>query len=165
MNKNEDLIENETGAPHEMREAQFILAGKKEVAYFCFDYPEEHFQEIRKLIENDTVEILKIDWVTKDFDALKREVGTFPSPEVEQTYKDIEQPYKCTIVYVPTARDKALKLAELMQCSWKYGYVESVEREIGQILGYSQESTDRYIENLKKQYPNLPKFPPPEASV
>jgi len=73
-----------------------------------------------------------------------------------------EGPYEHIVVYIPGAKAKALRLIELEECSWKFGYVESIEREIGQILGYSQESTDRYIEKLKQQYPDLPATIPAE---
>ena len=69
-------------------------------------------------------------------------------------------PYEHLVVYVLGARDKALRFIELQKCAFKYGYIESVEREIKSILGYLQESTDRYIQNLKQRYPNLRQFPP-----
>src|SRR5690606_10588024 len=76
-----------------------------------------------------------------------------------------EGPYEDMVVYVPGAENKALRLVDIQLKYVGYGYIESVEREIGQILGYSEENTDRYIENLKKEYPDLPKFPPPDVYI
>jgi len=152
---NTDLVENEEGGPHEGREAQFMLAGKKEVAYFCFDYPEEHFQDMRKCIDEGLFE-------TITFGAEDNFARLAQNPRTLAWVKEHlgDGPYEDLVVYVPGARDKALRFIELQKCAYKYGYIESVEREIGKILGYSQESTDRFIQNLKQRYPNLREFPP-----
>ncbi|MGX9937318.1 hypothetical protein ACVFVO_18175 [Advenella kashmirensis] len=157
MMSNDDLVENETGGPHELREAQFMLAGKKEVAYFCFDYPKEYFQDMQKCIDEGLFETIK-------FGAEKnaRLLASIPGAKERALALLGEGPYEHIVVYVPGAKAKALRLIELEECSWKYGYVESIEREIGQILGYSQESTDRYIEKLKQRFPGLPATIPAE---
>ncbi len=152
---NTDLVENEEGGPHEGREAQFMLAGKKGVAYFCFDYPEEHFQDMRKCIDEGLFETIK-------FGAEDNFVRLAQNPRTLAWVKEHlgDGPYEDLVVYVPGARDQALRFIELQKCAYKYGYIESVEREIGKILGYSQESTDRFIQNLEQRYPNLRQFPP-----
>jgi len=110
--------------PHELQEAKLMLAGKKEVAYFHCDYPEVHFQDMKKCLDEGVFESIKI--------------GEGP-------------PYETLVVWVPGAKDKAFKLIELIQYSWKNGCSESVERQKGQILGYSEEDIDFYIAHLKSR--------------
>jgi len=38
--------------PHEFKEAELMLAGKKAVAFFYADYPDEYLHDIKKYIEN-----------------------------------------------------------------------------------------------------------------
>jgi|GEM_PF-391625 len=151
----ENLVENEEGGPHEGREVQFMLAGKKEVAFFCYDYPEEHFQDMRRCIDDGLFETIKFG-AEENFNLLAQTPGALDWAREHLG----NGPYEHLVVYVPGARDKALRFIELQKCASKYGYIESVEREIGNILGYSQESTDRYIKKLKQRYPNLRQFPP-----
>jgi len=53
------------------------------------------------------------------------------------------------IVWTPGAKEKAIRLAELVRHGRQHGYVESVEREIGQILGYSKADIDFHIDHIK----------------
>lgn len=108
--------------PHEGQEAQLMLAGKKEVAYFHCDYPEIYFQEMRKCLEEGI------------FDSIK--IGDSP-------------PNETLVVWVPDAKQKAMRLIELIQYSWENGYSEFVEREKGRLLGYSKEDIDFFIAHLK----------------
>jgi len=105
--------------PHEFKEAELMLAGKKEVAFFYSDYPEEYLQDMRKYIED----------------------GTFESIQMESD--------NGFIVWTPGAKEKALRLAELIRYAREHGYVESVERETGKILGYSEADIDFYIEHIR----------------
>ena len=108
--------------PHELKEAELMLSGQKEVAYFYSGYPEEYLQEIKKYIEN----------------------GTFESFHMESN--------NGFIVWIAGAEKKAYRLAELVRYGRKHGYVESIEREIGQILGYSEADIDYYIEHIKSHF-------------
>jgi hypothetical protein len=105
--------------PHEFKEAELMLAGQKEVAFFYSDYPEEYLHDIKKYIKN----------------------GKFESFQMETD--------NGLIVWTPGAKEKAVRLAELVRYGRKHGYVESVEREIGQILGYSEVDIDFYIDHIK----------------
>ncbi|AHG63939.1 hypothetical protein [Advenella mimigardefordensis] len=108
--------------PHELKEAELMRLGQKEVAFFYADYPEEYLKEIRKNIEN----------------------GSFESLQLEDN--------NGLIVWLPGAEQKALRLAELVRFGRQHGYVESAEREIGQILGYSEVDIDYYIEHVRSHF-------------
>ena len=131
--------------PHELREAELMLAGKKEVAYFSFDYPQEHFQTMKKCLEDGVFQSIK-------FGAEENENLLKLPPAVKNRILSLlgDGPYENIVVYVPGAKNKALRLVELMQPPWSRGYSEAVEREIGQILGYSEDDINFYIEQNKR---------------
>ncbi len=111
--------------PHELQEAQLMLAGKKEVAYFHRDYPEIHFREMKKCIE----------------------AGLFES----RRFYDVP-PREGLVVWVPHAKEKAMRLIEVITYSWNNRLSEEVEREIGRLLGYSEQDIDFYIAHLRRSY-------------
>lgn len=99
-----------------------MLAGDKQVAYFYSGYPEEYFQDMKKYIDD----------------------GTFESFQLESD--------NGLIVWAPGAKEKAFRLEELIRYAREHGYVESVEREIGKILGYSEADIDFYIDHIKHDF-------------
>ena len=122
-----------------------MLAGKKEVAFFSFDYPDEHFQQMKRCLDNGVFESIKFGAQHN-----ARLLACSPGAQ-ERAYALLgEGPYENLVVYVPHAKHKARQLIKLFERAWKQGYSDALERQIGRILGYSEADIDFYIEHKNR---------------
>lgn len=143
--KNEDRVRVGVLGPHELREAQLMLAGKKEVAFFSFDYPDEHFQDMKHCLEQGIFQSIKFG---AQYNA--RQLASDPEVQARAYALLGAGPYEHLVVYVPPAEHKAKRFIQLFEIGRKQGYSDAIEREIGRVLGYSEADIEYYIEHTKR---------------
>jgi hypothetical protein len=123
--------------PHEGRELEFMLAGKKHLSYFFFEtgaaFPKE--------IEFDA-------HVARGFLVKDEFVEQFISPE------DGQETSARDILYATASEAWRIPAMRMIQAIYRRlgpGWRPDLERAVGSLLGYDPEDVEAFIENLVKR--------------
>ncbi len=131
--------------PHEGLEFALLEAGQKHVAYWCDWIPDE-YEEYKSRPDYDAIEWeIPVKLSEEQISALRKRGADYKGLHDDDGV--IQIPYR--ILYRKTHEADAKRLEHIIRnygTTWK----PELEREIGAILGYSQDDIEAFIERLPK---------------
>ncbi len=126
--------------PHESKELSLMIKGKKQIAYFAEMAPQEKFAPY---VANGS--ICRFEWKDKTKYYSKKTLSSVPSIDLLPT----------TIIYYLKGKEhiKDELLIQLTKSFATRGEEQlSCEKNIGRILGYSEEAISAFLELRRQQF-------------